>query len=556
MNRARKFSFVLALLVVAGLVLTACGPKNATPDKKDTPATPAPSAAKKPAVGGELNLRLAKNPDNFNPIYSSTTYGSTINESVYARLFFFNEKFEPTPYVAESWSASADGLTWTIKLKQGVKFHDGSDLTADDVVFTLNSIMDKGYTGPRSSSVTSVKAFSAPDKHTVKIELKEPFAPIFTNINYGIMSKKAFEGVAVKDFASAPASQKPIGAGPYKFIDYKNSQYVMLERNDNWFFSASANGAPFIKTLRYKIIPDDTTAIAALENGEIDIDTPLAAEVGRLEKAGKLTSVNYERNGWGYITLNTSRPHLSDKRVRQALTYALNRQDIITGTMDGRGVIPAGPIPNVSWAYDASIKPFAFDVAKAKALLAEAGYKPNAQGIMEKDGQAMKLGFYGSSGSAQIEGIAQIAKKNWKEIGVELDIQLLDFNAMMDNFLKPGKFDISFSGFSLGLDPDQYTLWHTTQIPQTPTSAAFNRGRFSNAKVDEYLANGRKETDQAKRKAIYSDFQKLFVDEAPVILVYANKYTDMHSAKVKGVVNFPGSGATPTYLWKWYVNEQ
>ncbi|MGE5673715.1 MAG: peptide-binding protein [Mycobacterium leprae] len=547
MTRARKVSVILALFLMVATVLSACSTKTDTTKPSDKGTTPV--VAKKPAVGGELNLRLSKDPDNFNPILSSTAYGSAIYGQVYSGLFEFNEKFEPTPNLATKWTASPDGLIWTIELRKDVKFHNGDPFTADDVVFTLGAIMDKDYTGPRDLS--ALKSITKKDDYTVVIELKEPYAPILTDINYGILDSKQFKGTAIKDMEKSPVTMQPNGTGPYKFVEYKRSQYVLLKRNENWFRSKDWNGAPFIDTLRFKVIPDDTTAVAALENGEIDLDTPLPGEVGRLQKdaANKLVSINYDRNGFGYMQFNVTSPILSDKLVRQALTYGLDRQSIITGVMDGRAVIPVGPIPPVSWAYDSSIKPYAFDQAKAKALLDQAGWKLGANGIREKDGKPMKLSFYGSSGSSLIEGLAQIAKKNWKDIGVDLDVQLMDFNALMDNFVKPGKFDISFSGMSLGLDPDQFDLWHSTQVK------GFNRGRWANPQADKLLVDGRKETDQAKRKAIYADFQKVFQDDCPAILVYSNKYTDMVSTKVKGgVVNFPGSGAS--FIYRWWVNEQ
>jgi peptide/nickel transport system substrate-binding protein len=551
MLRNRKFTFLLALLVLAGLTLTACGPKTkpGEPAPGQT-ATPAPSG--KPAVGGEITLRLAKDPDSLNPILSSSAYGSSVYSLVYASLFDYNEKWEPTPSLADTWKFSEDGLTLTINLKKGVKFHDGNELTADDVVFTFKTIMDKEYTGPRASDLADVADIKAADKSTVVVTLKQPSAPILENLNYGILEKKQFDGIAVKDMDKAEANFKPIGAGPYKFVDFKRGQFVVLERNENWYMSQQYNGAPFIKKITYKVIPEDATAEAALENGEVDWLEPDPKDVTRLDKdfANKLVRYDWERNGWGYITLNVTRPHLNDKLVRQALTYGLNRQSIIDGLMDGRAVIPAGPIPPVSWAFDPSLKPAPYDVAKAKSLLEQAGYKLNAQGIMEKNGQPLKLTFYASSGSSLIEGIAAIAKKNWKDIGVDLDVQLMDFNALLDNYMKPGKFDVTFSGMSLSLDPDQTNLFHTKSV------GGFNRGRYSNPRVDELFDKGLRETDQSKRKAIYTEYQKIMTEDAPAIFVYANKYSHFVNKRIQGVVNFPGAGADFSYIYRWYINQQ
>lgn len=537
-----------------GSVLSACGPHKSAPSSVSGSNTNPTNTAtiKRPAVGGELNLILEEDPDNFNPIYSSSAYGGQIYSLVFATLFEFDATFTPTPMVAESWKATDDGLHYTIKIRQGIKFHDGGDLTADDVAFTLNTLMDPDYTGPRSASVVSVDKIYAPDLYTLQIDLKEPFAPIFTNINFGILQKKNFEGTPVKGFERHPiTTTHPIGAGPYKFVEYKRGQYVLLERNESWFMSAQRDGAPFITTLRFMIIPDPATAQAALENGEIDFLTPNAKEVARLRSdfAAKLQAIDYERNGWGYLLLNTQSEHLQDKLVRQALTYALDRPAIITGVLDNLGVIPAGPISSVSWAFDPALKPLPFDPAKAKALLEEAGYSMGPNGILEKEGKPFKLRYYSSASSTTSEGVAAIARKNWKDIGIDVEVQFMDYTAMNEQFLKPGRFDVSFAGIALGIDPDQYNQFHSSAV------SGFNRGRYSNPRVDQLLEEGRREPNLEKRKAIYAEYQQILVDDAPVILLYANKYTDFVSTKVKGgIVTFPGVGATQPY--RWYINEQ
>lgn len=561
MFRARKVSALLGLLLAASLVLTACGPKSTTPAPSDPGKDPAPVAKKGPAVGGELMLRLDKDPDNFNPILSSTTYGYNVHSQVYARLFEFNEKFEPKPYVAKSWTPSDNGLTWTIKIHEGIKFHDGAELTADDVVFTLASIMDPGYKGPRKSSVTTIASVTAADKYTVVIKLKESFAPLFVNINYGILQKKLFEGTDVANFDTHPVTMNPVGAGPYKFVEYKRSQYVLLERNPNWFFATGDwAGAPYIQTIHYKVIPDSDTALAALEAQEIDMTTPEGKDVAALKAnyKGKLIPVDYERRGWGYIQFNTQKFPTSEKAVRQALTYAVDRQSVINAAMDGLAVIPGGPLPPVSWAADKSLVASAYDVKKAAQILEADGWKKNSKGIYEKNGQPLKLTFYGSTGSSLIEALASITHKNWSDLGVDIDVQLMDFNAMMDNYVKPGKFEVTFSGFTLGLDPDSlHAIFHSSNGQPNAQGMVngFNRMRYTNAEVDRLLEDGRREVDVEKRKQIYGQAQRLIVEDAPVILMYANLYTDFHTAKVKGVVNYPGSGAAVEFIYRWYINE-
>lgn len=566
MRKTRKSLAAAAVVLALSMVLAACGPKQSAPPPSNgggsqTPAPAQPGTqAPKSKVGGELNLRLNQDPDILNPILSSSAYGSMIYGLVYSSLFDFDTSWAPKPDLAKDWETSPDGLTFTVYLREGVKFHDGAELTADDVVFTFKAIKDPGYTGPRASSLASVEDIIAKDKYTVEFKLTEPFAPIFTNLNYGILQAKLFEGTSVADMENHPVSWEPVGTGPYIFKEYVRGQYALLERNPNWFRSEEEGGAPFIQTIRMKVIPDDQTALAALENGELDVETPTPSEVQRLltEYQGKLIPVQYERNGWGYMLLNTKQPPLDDKRVRQALTYALDREAIVQGALNGEAVVPPGPIPPVSWAYKEDLKTISYDPAMAEKLLQEAGYTKNASGMYEKDGKPLKLRFFATEGSSLIEALATIARQNWKDVGIDVDVQFMDFNAMNQTRLQPGDYDISFQAFNLGLDPDSlYAIFHGkyAQPNEQGLVTSFNRMRYDNPEVSQLLEEGRRESDPEKRKEIYGKAQQMIVDDAPVILMYANIYTDFHTPRVKGIVNFPGGGASLDYLYQWYIEE-
>jgi len=568
MRKTRKSLAAAAVLLILSMVLAACGPKQSSPTSNtgggtqtQTPTQQEPTTqAPKSKVGGEVNLRLNQDPDILNPILSSSAYGSMIYSLVYSTLFEFDTSWAPQPDLAESWETSEDGLTFTVHLRQGVKFHDGAELTSEDVVFTMKAIKDPGYTGPRASSLASVEDIIAKDKYTVEFKLKEPFAPIFTNINYGILQAKLFEGTPISEMENHPVSWNPVGTGPYIFKEYVRGQYALLERNPNWFRSEEEGGAPFIQTVRMKVIPDDQTALAALENGELDVETPTPSEVKRLlsEYEGKLIPVQYQRNGWGYMLLNTQRAPLDDVRVRQALTYALDREAIVQGALDGEAVVPPGPIPPVSWAYKSDLKTISYDPAKAEQLLQEAGYTKNANGIYEKDGKELRLTFYATAGSSLIEALATMARQNWQDVGIAVDVQFMDFNAMNETKLQPGEYDISFQAFNLGLDPDSlYNIFHGSLAKPNEKGlvTSFNRMRYDNPEVNALLEEGRREPDPEKRKEIYGQAQQLIVNDAPVILMYSNLYTDFHTPRVKDVVNFPGSGATIDYLYQWYIEE-
>lgn len=567
-KRKKWLPALVAVFVLAALVVSACGKTAEDPQPTDpgpstgsgSETTPEPSGPKGPAVGGTLNLSLSAEPDNFNSIIYRNAYSADVIGHVYSSLFEANTNWELEGDLAEHWEFSDDNLTLTVKIREGVKFHNGDELTAEDVAWTLGTILHPEYNGPRATTLSSIESIEATDKYTVVFKMKEPFAPVLFNINFGIMNHRLFEGVPVAELADAEYSMKPVGSGPYKFVEYQRGEYVILERNPDWFRSAEHGGAPFIEEIHFRIIPDADSELAALEAGELDLLLAPPNEVRRLKEqyAGTLVPVDYERNGWGFIPLNNESGPTADPAVRQALTYATNRPEIIEAALDGLAIVPAGPIPPVSWAYDSSIEPYTYDPAKAEEILDAAGWVRGADGVREKDGERLRLEFYATAGTPLIEILATIAKENWEDIGAEVDLQFMEFNAMLENHVDPGNFNAAFFAFNLSLDPDSlYSLFHTEAMGLVDgVTTGSNSMRYSNPDTDRLLEEGRRETDPQKRKAIYSQVLQNIKDDAPVIFMYSNLYTQFYNGdKIKGgVVNFPGSGPSKVYLW--WINEE
>lgn len=560
----RKQSFrLLSLMAAVALVLSACSgaPKQEEAKKPDPAPAPAPPA-KKPAVGGELVAHIPADPDLLIPYFGKSAYGAAVAGPVFGQggLLMINEKNEPAPYFAKEWKASPDNLVWTFTLRDDIKFHDGKPLTAEDVVFSYRIPMDKDYTGTSRSAFDRVQEVKALDPRTVQITLKEPFAPfLFTTVTAPVMPKHAFPAdIKVNDIPKTEFAKKPFGAGPYKFVEWKPGQSVTLEAFPDYFEAKEGKG-PFIQTYRIKVISETQTAVAALEAGEIDMYGNMEAQfVDRFktEFKDKLNAYDWDRNGFGFMTLNTEKFPTSEKAVRQAMSMALNKEAILKGPLDNKATVPAGPIPPVSWAADPSIKGWPHDMAKAKQVLEEAGFKPNARGVREKDGKPLVIDYYATKGNPLIEAIALQAKKDWTELGLEVNVNFVDFNILLEKHMEPGNFNVTFSGFTLGVDPDSfYNIYHSSNAKKNEQGLVKgnNVARYSNPAVDKLLEEGRRTLDINRRKEIYSQFQKAIIEDAPHIWIYANKYTDFVAKKVKGVINRPGYGAS--FLYRWYITE-
>lgn len=527
---------ILAMLLTI-LLFTSIMPSVA--GAADTPA-------KKPAVGGVLNLGLEQEPNSFNPLFINNAAAAAIVDQVYAGLISYTRALDPVPNLAEKWLVPIDGLSWTFTLRKGILFHDGTEMTAEDVAFTYQTIMDPAYTGSRKANVQPIKAITVVDRYAVKFDLKEPLASLDAFLSVQILSKKQFAGVAVKEMATHPASLKPVGAGPYKFVEYKPGSHVTLERNAAWFRSKELDGAPFIATVKYKVYKDWTAMYQAFSAGEVDLM--------RLESADATTKIraenaqfSYERNGWGYLTLNLSKPQFADKRVRQALTYGIDRRYLVKRLLNARGVVPAGPISRYSWLYDRDLTPFPYDAVKAMELLEQAGYRMGTKGYYEKDGKPLRVTLSYVDGPLSSE-IAKFSRLYWNLIGVDVELKVRDAAALSADMAR-GDFDVTFSGYNMGLDYDLFALFHSSQAGGT------NRSRYRSPEADKLLETGRKEFHPTKRTEAFVKLQQLLREDAPVIFLYANWYTDWVSKKVKGgVYNMPGTGVTD--IFRWWINEQ
>lgn len=565
-----------SLLVASSLVLAACG--GGAKDSGTAPTqganTNAPATKKAPAVGGEIVRDVPADPDTLAPFWLSSTYAAYAVDRIYGNgLLTIGPDLKPAPALAEAMpTVSADQKTYTFKLRKGIKFHDGKEVTAHDIVFAYEILMSPDYKGPSKTTVAPLESVKALDDYTVEFKTKEVFAPfLFGTASVPPMPKHILKDVPVKDMGAWDGwKTKPVGAGPYKLTEWKTGQYVLLERfADYWEFGKpGVNGGqigPFVEKLRLRVIPEANTAIAALEAGEIDFMTSVdSTHIDRLKNdyKDKLQAFDWDRMGYGYQTFNNELFPTNIKEVRQALSMALNEEAIIKGVLDNKATIPPGFIPPIHWAYDKTITGYTYNKQKAIELIEKAGFKKNAQGIYEKDGKPMKLKYVGTKGSSIVEGIALATQKDFKEIGVEVELVMVDFNTLLDKHLKPGDYHITFSGLSFTVDPHfAFDAFHSKNIRKDDKGVAqgTNRARYSNPKVDALIEKGEKTVDPNERLKIYQEAQKLIVEDAPMNWVYVNKWTDFAKKSIKGIVNINGYGIYNTgqnYVHQWYVSEK
>lgn len=547
MQRAKRLAITLAVLCSFSLLASACSTTTKPADTSTmTPA--APAAATGPKVQGRLTWSGIGEPVTFNPILQSDTNSAWVVQRVFTGLVEINEKLEVAPDIATKWTQSPDGLQWTFTLRGDVKFHDGKPLTAEDVAFTYNAIKDKGYTGPRSGEFAALDRVEVVDPTTVKFILKQPFAPFLANLTYGILPRHIYGEKPVADMKENPANRKPVGTGPWKFGEWVPGQYLTLVRNDSFY-----GEGPYIPEMVLKFVQDGNVATAKLEAGEFDIGAIPPTSVKRFQEklSGTFNFYPYQGLGFEYLAFNLTRPGLGDKAVRQAIAYALDRQKIVSDILEGQGVVLNAPVPPASWAYTEAPLRFTYDPARATRLLEEAGYAKGADGIYAKDGQRLSYKITTNTGSPVRESECLFIQKALKEIGIELNIDLVELSVFQGKAMPTGNFDMVLNRLNLNsVDPDPYTYFHSSQGKKNAkgTFVGFNISQYTNPEIDRLLEEGRKITDQTQRKAIYAQYQQMIAEDIPWLVLFNYKSTYAIKKSVQGVVMSP-TGPTKGRLW-------
>ncbi len=477
------------------------------------------------------------------PFLASDSSSAEISGLIYHGLVKYDKNIRLTGDLAGSWEVSHDGLQITFHLHQGVRWQDGAELTADDVVFTYNKVTDPKVPTPYSSIYGPVRSIKALDKYTVQVTYKEPFAPALESWGMGIVPKHLLEG---KDLSSPEINRHPVGNGPYRLTEWVTGQKIVLDAFDNYF-----EGRPNIGRVIYRVIPDTATMFLELKFGGIDFMglTPpqykLQANSAFFNKY--FQKFRYPSFGYTYLGYNLLNPLFSDMRVRQAIAHAINKKEIIAGVLLGYGTPCTGPFPPESWAYNPAVKDYDYSPEKALALLADAGWKMNSSGLLEKDGRTFSFTVLVNQGNDERIKVAQILKEQLKRVGIEIHIKVLEWQAMLHDFIDKKRFEAVIMGWALSRDPDIYDIWHSSKTKE----GEFNFISYKNDEVDRLLLEGRQTFSLEKRKIIYHRIHEILAEEQPYAFLYVPDALPVLHKRFKGVVKAP-IGIDYDFI-HWYV---
>ena len=526
MKRSKLFCFILSLV----LVLAACSEPKVTTEN----GSEEQDGEKK--FGGILKVGMTADPDTLNPLVSNTTPGNWINSIIYPHLMTMNENGEKVPYIAESIETSEDGLEITIKLQEGLKWTDGEPLTSADVKFT-GEILKEHQLQWTADIYNTVESVETPDDLTIIYKLKEPYVGFAGTIGYWvrIVPKHIWEKVEdPKNFANA----EPVGAGPFKLVEWKKGQYVELEAVDEWF--AAEEGKPYLDQVIFRIFPDINTMTLALQAGEIDVtaqDIPVTA-AEQLKATGNFEVLQTPSLGYGYYSFNMNEDQeaspTQDVNFRLAMATATDRDTIINIGLEGMGQhMETAVSPLFKDWVNPDVKAPSYDIEKAKELLASAGYgNPDADGIIsapeEFGGQKVELDLMYDGANSYHQKIAKVLEQNASEIGVKLVLTPVEYNTLSQKIFTERDFDIHIGKWGALEEPsdNMYSLFHS--------EASLNFMGLNDTALDEILHKAKHAASTDISKEHVFEFQEWFVKEYPVVPLYVQTFNLAYNKKKFG----------------------
>ncbi|HTR87819.1 MAG TPA: ABC transporter substrate-binding protein [Reyranella sp.] len=450
---------------------------------------------------------IEEDPPYFNSAASSAISSFVAASPCYSALTRMDLDGKITGDLAKNWEISPDGLTYTFHLHSGVEWHDGRPFTAEDAAFSLGQVNSKLH--PYRGAMAAIDKVEAPDKDTVVLRLSHPqVSLIFSLGNFAgaILPKHIWEG---KDVARDPHNRQPIGTGPYKFVEYAAGDHILYKKNDKYFLP----GKPVFDELMFRIIPDPGSRVAALQKGEVDMiysSAVPAPEVPRIKRFknielrfGRIQTSGYQ----AYINLR-NKP-FDDRRVRQALAYAIDRAFIRSTVFPGLSDNMIGPVPPTSPLHNKKLADYPLDPAKANALLDEAGLAKKA------DGTRFELRFLFAAQDLPAAKISDIMSRNLAVVGIKVVPRPLDRGAWIQASFTNPDFDMTAASFSLGPDPDIgiERFYNSNNIKNL---VGANNSAYVNKDLDKLFDEQRVQVDFDKRKAIYDRIQEIVWNDLPV----------------------------------------
>lgn len=481
---------------------------------------------------------------------TTDTASGCVATSMLSSLVAFDLKYKPIPQLAKSWEKSTDGLTWTFHLVN-TTWHDGQPFTSADVKFSFQNVFAKYHTRG-TVAAGYVSSIETPDPLTVIFKLKTPFYAILELLgqpNLLILPEHLYNGT---DILTNPYNWKPVGTGPFKFAEYLKGEYILVKKNENYF----GKPLPYVDKIYYRIVTDVSSRTIMFDRGELNHLPYLVVPYSELPRwqNDSNVKVDFDASEMGGVIclsiMNLQRAPLNDVRVRHAIAYAMDKQEIVDKAFMGYGVVATGPVSQ-DWTdiYDPNVPKYAQNLTEANRLLDEAGYAPGQGGTRFSLSMLIAKPYM-----AEFEKAAEIMKEQLKDVGIDLNIQTMDLNTMNQKVYVDRDFDMNIMHFTTAPNPDlgSSRLYVSSNIRPV---AWTNGAGYNNSEIDQLWSQVMVETDSQQRKEMYASIQETIVEDLPYLWLVVEKQPTVYSARLMNVTATIWSHYNLQYA-SWQAEEQ
>lgn len=508
-----------------------------------------------PERGGEYTEGIAAQPRYVNPILSQTSEADAdLVELIYSGLFRFNAQGKLVKHLAEDYTVSEDGKTYTVTLRQGVQWHDGEELTADDVIFTIDAIQNPSYKSPLRPNWLAIEAATV-DRYTVVFTLKKAYVQFLESLTVGILPKHLWESITPENFLLADYNLTPVGSGPYQFFNFdKDSNGNMLSYEVR-AFPKYFESEPYISKMVFHFYPDEAALIDAYNRKEImGIHTVGPQSLPELEerKSTRVYEISIPRI-FAVFFNPTKNAAIAHREVRQALAYATDREALVNEVLAGRGEPAYTAFVPFMEGFASHLDFPKADAGRANSILEAKGWKRGDDGIRRKDGVTLEFELMAPLWP-ELAKTAEILKNQWEAVGARVTVSILGASELQRNHIRPRDYQALLFGEAAMLHSDPYSFWHSSQ----KHDPGLNLSLFEEKRADDLLVALREEKDENKRRDLYRDFQQVLIDEQPALFLYTPKYLYVMNGIVKGVelqnANAPADRFSDVH--RWYIQTQ
>jgi peptide/nickel transport system substrate-binding protein len=508
----------LALFSLVATLLAGCG---------DDGGASSGESSDEPVQGGTAIVSRISDFDAFNQFVSTDSdAGQVLRYMLFMPLVRLDSTMNYEPYLAESTALAEDGMSLTFQLRPGVNWHDGTPVTADDVVWSAEMYMDPELAYANVQYFQFVDRVEKIDDRTVAFHFNAPHSdPLADFLEWEPMPKHLLQDVSATEMANAPFNRNPVGNGPFRFVSWTTNQQVVFEANQEF-----ALGRPNLDRVVFRIIPEQTTEMTELLTGNIHLIRNMPPEQAERAESDLTRLVTYPSRAYSFIAWNTKNPLFEDARVRRALTLGIDRQQILDALLYGYGTPALTDVLPFQWQFKSDIQPWPYDPNQAKQLLQQAGWSDtNGDGIIDKDGRPFRFSLETNQGNDLREDIIVIVQSDLRKIGIDAQPRLSEWNSLIDRLTTSKDFDAVVNGWVVDFKFDPSETLGCSNGP-------YNYPSYCNARADSLVQQGLTTLDNQQAMPLWHEYQQIIHEEQPYTFLYYQDERLGISRQLRGVI--------------------